>query len=150
MASDMATPLESMGILQANSALSLVHAAGVQEADRPDQRHHRRYPIQLDAEFELLNRGRVELLGHARTLNISTGGVLLSTNASLPIGGLIKLAMNWPFLLEGVCPLRLVVRGRIVRSDGKRIAVQTIQHEFRTAGVRSTRSGSLDLASRSA
>jgi hypothetical protein len=140
MASEMASPLESTGILQASSTLSLVQAARLQQAHRPDQRLHRRYPIELDVEFELLNKGRVELAGSARTLNISTGGVLFSTQHSLPAGGLIKLAINWPFLLEGVCRLKLVVRGRIVRSDGQRIAIQTKHHEFRTAGGRSSRS----------
>lgn len=140
MASEMASPLESTGILQASSTLSLVQAARLQQAHRPDQRLHRRYPIELDAEFELLKKGRVELLGRAKTLNISSGGILLSTDDSLPIGGLIKLAVNWPFLLDGVCRLKLVVRGRIVRSDGQRIAIQTKHQEFRTASDRSSRS----------
>jgi hypothetical protein len=57
----------------------------------------------------------------------------------LPAGGSIELVMNWPFLLEGVCPLKLVMRGRIVRSDGQRVAIQAEQHEFRTAGMRASR-----------
>jgi len=112
----------------ANGALQGTH--------RTEQRRHRRYPIVLDAELELLSKGRVELIGYARTLNISSGGILLSATATLPAGGSIRLAVNWPFLLGGVCLLRLIVRGRIVRSDGKRVAVQSMQHEFRTAGVR--------------
>jgi hypothetical protein len=39
-------------------------------------------------------------------------------NASLPVGGLIELTINWPLLLNGVRPLKLVLRGQIVRSDG--------------------------------
>jgi hypothetical protein len=139
MPPDIATSLEGMGILYAHSALSLAHTAGLQGTHRADQRLHRRYPIVLDAEFELLNEDRVELFGYARTLNISTGGVLLSTHDSLPAGRSIKLAMNWPLLLGGVCPLRLIVRGHIVRSHGKRIAVQSTHHQFRTAGVRLAR-----------
>jgi hypothetical protein len=131
----MATSLENPSILRADSTLSLVHPASLQLTPRLDQRMHRRYPIELDAEFELLNKGRVELFGSARTLNISTGGVLLSIDHCLPTDGLIRLAMNWPFLLDGVCLLRLVVRGRIVWSDGGRIAVQAKHREFRTAGV---------------
>jgi len=114
------------------------HAAGLRETHRTEQRLHRRYPIVLDAEFELLDKIGVEFLGYGRTLNISTGGVLLATNDALPAGRSIKLAMNWPLLLEGVCQLRLVIRGRIVRSDGKRIAVQTTHREFRTVGVRTS------------
>jgi hypothetical protein len=46
------------------------------------------------------------------------------------------LVISWPCLLEGVCPLKLIMRGRIVRSDGQRVAMQAKFHEFRTAGVR--------------
>ena len=133
MPPDIATSLEGMGILHPQSADSFAYAAGLQGTHRTDQRRHRRYPIVLDAEFELLSKGRVDLMGYARTLNISSGGVLLSASAPLPAGRSIKLAVNWPFLLEGVCLLRLIVRGRIVRSEGTRVAVQNLHHEFRTA-----------------
>ena len=136
MPPDIATSLEGMGILHPQSADSFAYAAGLQGTHRTDQRRHRRYPIVLDAEYEVFSEGRVELLGYARTLNISTSGVLLSTNDSLPAGRSIKLAMNWPLLLRGVCPLRLIIRGHIVRSHGKRIAIQSTHHQFRTAGVR--------------
>jgi hypothetical protein len=42
------------------------------------------------------------------------------------------LLMQWPFFLDGTCPLKLVVQGRIVRSDGNGTAVQVLRHEFRT------------------
>jgi hypothetical protein len=38
--------------------------------------------------------------------------------------------------LAGVCPLKLVIHGNVVRSDAKSIAVRTKHHEFRTAGAR--------------
>jgi hypothetical protein len=44
--------------------------------------------------------------------------------------------LSWPFLLEGVCPLKLVMKGRIVRSDLRGVAIQSSYHEFRTAGSR--------------
>jgi hypothetical protein len=117
---------------------SLAPAARLLETHRLDQRLHRRYPISLHVEYKLLRKGRVALHGFGRTLNISSGGVLLSVNDSLPLGGLIKLAINWPFLLEGVCPLKLQIGGRVVRSDVKKVAVQIQHHEFRTSGARST------------
>jgi len=87
---------------------------------RRDQRAHRRYPISLPVDYKLRSKGRINHTG---------------SGESLPAGGSIELVMNWPFLLEGVCPLKLVMRGRIVRSDGERIAIQAQQHEFRTAGT---------------
>jgi len=105
-----------------------------------DQRLNRRYPITLEIEYKLLRKGRVERLGLGRTLNVSSGGVLFEANESLPAGSSIEILMQWPFLLEGVCPLKLVIHGSVVRSDSKRIAVRTKHHEFRTAGARSSSS----------
>ena len=105
-------------------------------AFRSEQRAHQRYPIIFDLDYKLVRRGRVEHQGSGRTLNIGSGGVLLETEGALPSGHSIELVIHWPFLLEGVCPLKLVMRGRIVRSDAKGVAVQAKHHEFRTAGAR--------------
>lgn len=113
---------------------SLAPVLRVQETLRVDPRQHRRYPITMDVEYKLLKNGRVAQYGFGRTVNISSGGVLFSANDSLPTGGLIELAISWPCLLEGVCALNLKIRGRIVRSDSKEVALQIQQHEFRTAG----------------
>ena len=56
--------------------------------------------------------------------------------ARLPATGSIELAMHWPYLLDGVVTLKLVMSGRIVRSDANAIAVKAEHHEFRTAGER--------------
>jgi PilZ domain len=105
-------------------------------AYRPEQRLHQRYPISFELDYKLMHRGRVERQGSGRTLNIGSGGVLLQTEGALPPGEFIELIIHWPFLLEGVCPLKLVMRGRIVRSDGRGVAVKAKHHEFRTAGAR--------------
>lgn len=118
-------------------APALAHTARSVETKRIDQRLHRRYPITLEVEYKLLSKGRVERLGAGKTLNVSSGGVLFEAKESLPPGSSIEVLMDWPFLLEGVCPLKLVIYGRVVRGDSKRIAVRTNQHEFRTAGARS-------------
>jgi hypothetical protein len=111
------------------------------ESHRVDQRLNRRYPITLEIEYKLLRKGRVERLGLGRTLNVSSGGVLFEANESLPAGSSIELLMHWPFLLEGVCPLKLVIHGCVVRSDSKGVAVRNKHHEFRTAGARSSTFG---------
>jgi PilZ domain len=107
------------------------------ENHRADQRLHQRYPITLKVEYKLLKKGRVERVGSGRTMNMSSGGIFFESDDPLPLRGRVELAMEWPFLLEGVCALKLVMRGRIVRSETNGIAVQIQQHEFRTAGVRS-------------
>ena len=120
-------------------APALAHAVGFLDSHRSDQRSNRRYPIALEIEYKLLRKGRVERLGLGRTLNVSSGGVMFEANEPMPTGSSIELLMHWPFLLEGVCPLKLVIHGSVVRSDGKRVAVRTKHHEFRTAGARSSK-----------
>lgn len=100
-----------------------------------EQRSHQRYPIRLEAEYKLVKKGQVEQ-GFGRTLNISSSGVFFEVTSPLPSSGQIELLLNWPFLLEGVCPLKLVMRGRIVRNDGRGVAIRFKHHEFRTAGAR--------------
>lgn len=106
-----------------------------------DQRANGRYPIALDVQYKLLRGDRVVSVGCGKTLNISSGGVLLETDRPLPPSGVVELAIQWPFLLRDVCSLKLVMRGRIVRRDchSKATAVRAESHEFRTAGVRSSR-----------
>jgi hypothetical protein len=119
-------------------APALAPVARFLELHRPDQRLSRRYPIALEIEYKLLRKGRVERLGLGKTLNVSSTGVLFQPTEPLPAGCSIELLMQWPFLLEGVCPLKLVINGNIVRSDGKGVAVRTKHHEFRTAGARAS------------
>ena len=120
-------------------APTLAHTTRLRDSRRSDQRLDRRYPITLEIEYRLLSKGRVERRGLGKTLNVSSGGLLFQANDSLPFGSPIEIMMNWPFMLEGVCPLKLVIQGRVVRTDSKGVAVRTKQHEFRTAGTRSLR-----------
>jgi len=101
-----------------------------------DQRSHHRYPITLEVKYRL-NRNRVVQFGSARTLNISAGGVLFEVNAVLPSSGPIRLMLNWPFLLDEDCLLKLVIDGHIVRNEGNQVAVRIEHYEFHTAGARS-------------
>jgi hypothetical protein len=99
-----------------------------------DQRSHRRHPVTLELEYKLFKRGRVVQLGSGRTLNVSSGGVLFEANEALALDGLIELIISWPAFLEGICPLKLVMRGRVVRNDdSNQVAISVTHHEFRTA-----------------
>ncbi len=113
-----------------------------------EQRSHQRYPIELEVEYRLLAKGHSELVGSGKTRNISSGGVLFEALGSHPAPGPIELMVSWPFLLEGVCPLKLVMKGRIVRSDLRGIAIQSNYHEFRTAGSRIVKGRSSPLLMR--
>ena len=126
-----------------SAAPATVKAVRASESEEHEQRAHRRYPVALEAEYKLRHKGKVQRSGIGRTLNVSSGGVFLESSDSLPEKGRIELMMTWPFLLEGVCPLRLVMHGRIVRCEENGVAIRSDRHEFRTAGARGSKRSEL-------
>jgi hypothetical protein len=114
-----------------------------------DRRGDRRYEIRLEARWKLVRRRRVLESGSGRTLDFSSGGVLFDPGRCLPVGLNVELSVSWPVLLHNVAPLQLVVYGRIVRSDGNRVAIRMAQHEFRTKGVPADQRDVLAAATRS-
>ena len=100
-----------------------------------DRRLTRRYHIEMGVQWKLIHRKKVLDAGEGRTLDLSSGGLLFETDCKLPVGLKVSLSIAWPFLLHNAAPLQLKVEGRIVRSDGGRIAVRTLKHELHTAGA---------------
>ena len=116
-------------------ASALSHGAESFAFSLVDQRLHPRYPISLELHYRVLKGGRIEHSGVGRTLNISSGGVLFEAN-DIPFNvATIELVMSWPFVLDDVCALNLVMRGHVVRREDRKLAVKAAQHEFRTSGL---------------
>ena len=61
--------------------------------------------------------------------------MLFDAGRHLPEGLNVELSIAWPVLLHNVAPMQLVAIGKIVRCNGRQVAMQTTQHEFRTAGI---------------
>ena len=99
-----------------------------------ERRNDRRYDLRLDLKWKLVRRRRVLHSGSGHTVDLSSGGILLDVGRHLPVGLDVELSIAWPVLLHNIAPMQLAVCGRIVRSEGSRIGIQTVQHEFRTAG----------------
>lgn len=97
-----------------------------------DRRSRQRFPLALAVEYRLFNDERC---GSGRTCNISSTGVLFEVAESRPFSGSIELMVSWPCTLDGACALKLVMKGRVVRTDARGIAIESRQHEFRTAGL---------------
>jgi hypothetical protein len=97
-----------------------------------ERRSRQRFPLALAVEYKLL--GRSERSGIGWTRNISSRGVLFEAAEREPIAGTIELMVNWPWVLDNTCALKLVMRGRVVRMEGRGVAIESIEHEFRTAG----------------
>jgi len=100
-----------------------------------DRRQDRRYELQLDVKWKLIRRRRVLDTGTGQTIDMSSGGILFDAGRHLPEGLNVELSITWPVLLHNVAPMQLMAAGRIVRSVGRKVAIQTAQHEFRTVGI---------------
>jgi hypothetical protein len=99
-----------------------------------ERRANRRYPVALRLQYKLIAKGRIQRIGFGWTINISSRGVLFESEDAMPTNGRIELVLNWPVLLQGVCALKLIMRGRILRTQVKTVALKTEFREFRTAG----------------
>ena len=117
---------------------NLVHRYVSAGTNLSERRLRPRYAIRLDVEYKVLDGMAIRRKGYGRTVNISSCGVLVQVQDRLTTGHHIRLSIQWPFLLEGSVPLKLIVRGHIVRNEGNLIAVEINRHEFRTAGLTKT------------
>lgn len=100
-----------------------------------DRREDRRYELHLELKWKLIRRRRVLETGTGHTVDVSSGGFLIDAGRHLPEDLNVELSIAWPVLLHDVAPIQLVATGKIVRSNGRRVAVRTVQHEFRTVGL---------------
>jgi hypothetical protein len=113
-----------------------------------ERRQNRRYHLQLELKWKLIRRRRLLDTGAGRTIDVSSGGIRFDAGRHLPEGLNVELSISWPVLLHNVAPMQLVAAGKIVRCDGRQVAIQTVQHEFRTTGTPSERTTPLEMALR--
>jgi len=98
---------------------------------KTDRRHNDRFPIERDLRYRVLNK-RGEEAGDGRTVNISSSGVLFTSAHILLPGRRMEVSISWPAQLDNKTSLKLVARGRVVRFENGRAAIEIQQYEFRT------------------
>ena len=102
------------------------------ERDKQDRRAADRFPIEREVRYKILNRKSADEVGVGKTINMSSNGVLFSTEEYLLPGKRLELSISWPAQLDAKVCLKLVARGRVVRSEERRAAIEIHQYEFRT------------------
>jgi hypothetical protein len=101
--------------------------------DAAERRFAIRFPIEQEVRYKVFNRNTIEV-GSGRTINMSSNGVLFTTERTLSTGERVELAVNWPAHLDNHCALKLVTSGRVVRTDSTKAAIAIERYEFRTQG----------------
>jgi c-di-GMP-binding flagellar brake protein YcgR len=105
---------------------------GCENFSTPERRTTDRFPIENDVRYKLLEARRVAQTGQGRTLNMSSGGILFTSESRLPVGLRVELAVDWPAQLNEHCGLKLVALGKIVRSSTETAAIRIEKYDFRT------------------
>ena len=102
-----------------------------------ERRSSDRFPIEREVRYKVLSKRTSQEEGTGKTINISSNGVLFTTDQILLPGKRLELSISWPAQLDNKCQLKLVARGRVARLEQGRAAIEIQQYEFRTQGMKS-------------
>jgi hypothetical protein len=115
-------------------AIPAEHHALAQPVCPEERRSAMRFPIERDARYRVYNRSTIEV-GTGKTINMSSTGVLFTTQRALTAGERIELSVMWPAKLDHKCQLKLVMTGRVTRAAEGTAAMVIERYEFRTQGM---------------
>jgi hypothetical protein len=101
-----------------------------------DNRKKRRYELSMELSYSW-RRGDSIWFGSGRTTDLSDQAIRFENDETVPRGVEVELRIAWPFRLQSVCPLELVVRGPVVRTGSGGAVLKMSSYEFRTCGERS-------------
>jgi hypothetical protein len=110
-----------------------MHSADLIHGDR---RADRRYAFEMPLRF-FYRSGSSQYEGRGHSKDLCGKGVRFASDDPPPRDTAVELRIEWPFLLQGVCPLELRVWGRTLRSDDRGTVVRMNRYEFCTCGARS-------------
>ena len=99
-----------------------------------NRRRTGRFPIVREIRYRVATKDNLYEAGVGATINISSNGVLFTTEQPILPGRRVEIAISWPAELNRNTALKLVARGRIVRVENGKAAIEIQQYEFRTQG----------------
>ena len=104
------------------------------DTQRTERRAADRFPIEREVRYKVLSKKSADEAGTGRTINMSSTGIMFTSEHMLLPGRRLELAISWPAQLNNQTPLKLVARGRVIRYEGGQAAIEIQQYEFRTSG----------------
>ena len=87
-----------------------------------ERRSTERFPLQLHGELST-----ADLQVMTKTLNVSSGGLLMTCGHEIAIGTRVTVRLHWPVEQSGK-PVTLVVHGEIIRQEPYQVAI--LRHEY--------------------
>ena len=99
---------------------------------KDNRRARPRFAIDREMRYKLMENNKVVETGTGTTIDISSRGVSFLADHRLAPGAFVELSISWPAMLENDLPLRLVVFGRIMRTEEFKAVATIEKYEFRT------------------
>ena len=99
-----------------------------------DRRTSNRFAIEREIRYRVVNKKGQQEGGLGKTVNMSSTGILFSTERPIVPGRTLEIAVSWPAQLNNSCALKFCARGRVVRADNGMAAIHIQHYEFRTLG----------------
>jgi len=97
-----------------------------------NRRLKRRFAIEQDVRYERVRGAKLVDTGMGKTLDMSSSALRFTTGVPLCRGDKVKVAVDWPVLLDATCRLKMVIYGWVLRSDGNSAVVSIGHYEMRT------------------
>jgi hypothetical protein len=102
----------------------------------PERRPPRRsFPIHQEVRYQCVKGSRICEVGLGKTLELSSNEVRFTTQHLLKRGQRMRLAIDWPVMLDKTCRMKLEIFGCIVNCEPTEAAVKIQRYEFRTRGA---------------
>jgi c-di-GMP-binding flagellar brake protein YcgR len=101
--------------------------------DQPERRASKRFSIERTISYRVVGHGPVGASGSGTTVNMSSGGMLIATDRILSPGWRVEVEVAGPFQVDDRVLLKLVIMGRIVRSESGAVtlaALKISRHPF--------------------
>jgi hypothetical protein len=105
---------------------------------RNQWREKRRFAIEQHVRYRCVKGSRPLAFGVGKTTEISSQEVHFTTQSPLKPGESVRLAVDWPAVLDGTCLITLEICGPVVRSAPGTAVIAIARYEFRTRGERLT------------
>jgi hypothetical protein len=97
-----------------------------------ERRYKSRYPLELNVRYRIL-AGETVRTGIGRTLNVSSGGLLIASEQQIVHdGSRLQVSLEWPLMLDETTPLQLIAVCRVIRCQPSGFAVRLERYQFRT------------------
>jgi hypothetical protein len=95
-----------------------------QSATNLERRAFQRFGIECKVHYKVMG---IEICGSGKTVNVSRCGALLAIDRLLAAGLPVEVEMDWPAKTADGGSLKLILRGRIVRSQKNGVALAAMK-----------------------